>query len=220
MNINMETDVASCAQCGELFVLSRLVKQTQWLHDLNNVPEPPPGVTHTDMPDGWKITASTYNLTYVLVFALPAVLFLVYLAVTLNEKVAQQGIKTNDIVALCIFVALELFFLCACLLHVLGNIEVRSDQGKGSVFTGIGRVGLTRRFLWSQVVEIQEEPTHYQNGVPTNRIMLIGADISFGTTLLQSRQRWIVDMLRRNLFRMQQKIAASKNPQPSKRADR
>lgn len=220
MNFNMETDVASCAQCGELFVLSRLVKQTQWLQDLNSVPEPPPGVTYADAPGGWKISASLYNTTFFLIFAGAALLFLGLAVAVVSDNFFPPTAKANDTpFPLCFFGTLGLGALLACLLQAFGHIEVKDDQGKGSVFTGIGRIGLTRRFLWTRVVEVQEETPYQQNGVPMHRIFLVGADITFGSTLLQSRQRWIVDMLQRNLFRMHQKIAASKTPQPSKQAD-
>ena len=67
---------------------------------------------------------------------------------------------------LSLFIALGPFLAWELILHALGRHEIRFGMGAGSVFTGIGPLGRTRRFLLRSIkaVKVHELTIHDEDG--------------------------------------------------------
>jgi hypothetical protein len=205
INFNMETDVACCDHCGELFPLSRLVAESQQREDFVNLPDPPQGVVFSTHRDGWAIAASTRDTANAAHLLLPVLFFLGPSVCFAWQAIAQWTMNVGAFLFLAAWSTVGLATLWCCLMNVFGHVAIRNDGGKGSVFTGIGFVGLTKRFAWKDVVGIAEETPYQHQGYMAKKIVLVGVGKSFGQMIPTFRIDWVAAML--------QRIVAAENPQ-------
>lgn len=104
------------------------------------------------------------------------------------------------------FVAIGLGLIAGVLLAVGGRTEVRLGAGRGSVFTGIGPLGWSRRFDPARVSAIRT--SREGSGRRGRRVeyLVIEADrrVRTGSTLTGEQRRWLAKELRGRLLRSRQ----------------
>lgn len=85
-----------------------------------------------------------------------------------------------------------------CLMTTLGKVVVRGLNDQGSIFVGVGAIGWTRRFRWSEIQSIRESMSKWQqNGRNMPLIELNGPQpIRFGTQLTDARREFIIAALK------------------------
>ena len=81
----------------------------------------------------------------------------------------------------------------------IDGVVVEIDGNEGKVFSGIGPLGLSKRFNWPDITEVLEEGKPAQN--PRQyRIIFEGIRrIAFGSKLSYHRRRYILQALRKML---------------------
>jgi len=74
------------------------------------------------------------------------------------------------------FVAFAVFLGYRTLRALFGHTRFTVDGDAARVFTGLGRIGRTRRFRWDQIDSVREEftPGTKKGGLPTISIVLEG----------------------------------------------
>jgi hypothetical protein len=105
------------------------------------------------------------------------------------------------------FIAIGLGLLFGFLSSLLGRTEVRIQDGEASVFSGIGAVGLRKRFSTSEVRDVRIEDKRWRDSdgdsrrntrivIETNR-----KPITFGSMLTDERRKFVAAAARKELLR-------------------
>jgi len=95
----------------------------------------------------------------------------------------------------------SVFLIGYCAMTTTGKVELSQRSGSLSVFTGVGRLGWTRYYLWSDFSSAREDS---RNGFNWNRqgvvIVLEGKRrAAFGTMLSEERRYFMLSALRQKL---------------------
>ncbi len=78
-----------------------------------------------------------------------------------------------------------------------GRIEITIQGGLGTVFTGVGKLGRTQHFDWTNAVEIQDQHITGRSGEEHHEIVLHTAKkIRTGQFLTEDQAREILQALR------------------------
>jgi hypothetical protein len=194
--VNVAKDLAVCPKCEEAFSLSALLANTD-TGDFD-IHQPPPGAWFEETMTGWRIGDSTRS---------PAAIFLIpFLCVWSGLSLGgiygiqiAQG-QFNPFLALfgIPFVLGTLFFGSYAVMMVCGQVVVSCDGDEGSVFTGVGPFGWTRRFDWSSISAVEEEYVPLgRSRVPCRVIALLGqSKVQLGRMLNEARGYYLLRGLR------------------------
>ena len=95
------------------------------------------------------------------------------------------------------FVLGSVFFWGVALMTIFGKVEVFFDNLGGKIFTGIGKIGITKSFDWNDVNTVEETINSSKyNNKSTTQISLIGQKrTSFGSGLNDERRYFILGVM-------------------------
>lgn len=122
--------------------------------DINN---PPEGAYINHLPNGVQIGATTRSwfALFIIPFAtvwsggaLGGIYGMQILSGEFNLFTSLFGIP---------FLIGSLFVWSFAIMTVAGKVEVTLDSKGGSIFTGVGKIGQYKRFVWSDIDSVQEE---------------------------------------------------------------
>lgn len=208
--MNVEANIAVCERCDEAFVISELLgykppmfQNVGIAHvpDSFNINQPPSGVRYDNYGMGWRIASTTRSA--IAFFLVP--FMMVWAGGSLGGIYGSQIAKGEFDLTMSLFgipfVLGTLLFGSFALLSVIGRTVIRSDEmdhDAGSVFLGIGPLGWTSRFRWSEVIGIEESYANNSNGNHSKQITLKRdmGDIHFGSMLTERRRRYVLHALR------------------------
>jgi hypothetical protein len=93
------------------------------------------------------------------------------------------------------------------LVSLFGEVRISKTGGRGEIFTGIGRLGWTRRVAWDAFEGVRELETQSESNGHTSVTRYVALDspsghFRFGWQLPEDRRRFIVAALRENVFRV------------------
>jgi hypothetical protein len=91
----------------------------------------------------------------------------------------------------------SVIFWSLALMAIWGKVEITISQHGGTVFTGLGKIGLKKHFTWKEISKITEKSTliNYP-GKRGNSTQLTGSkSISFGSGLNESRKFYMIRSL-------------------------
>ncbi|MHC4470825.1 MAG: hypothetical protein ACYTDY_20305 [Planctomycetota bacterium] len=157
----------------------------------------PSGVWFRRDPKGFEVGASVRSPMFTKSVAFPAILLPVFIAVIVSMDLGPQALIPLLVVA--VGLLLQALFL------LLGKVTVTVSGDTGRIFTGVGRVGLSRSFPWSDILGAEEEDTFFARlarSFPLGdavgvRIVLVGRRvIHFGGQLPGARREFVVAVLR------------------------
>jgi hypothetical protein len=191
--------VAYCPRCGEAFSLSALVAGEE--ADTVDLESPPAGAWFQREMSGFVVGATTRS---------PAAFFLVpfmcfWSGFSLGGIYGSQIINGQLNPFLCLFgipfVLGTLVFGSLAVMTVCGKIVVSVDRDEGKLFMGVGSIGWTRRFAWSSVKRVEEQPLGYRySGQNGPALALVGdTRLKFGSMLRDARRYFMLQALRRML---------------------
>ena len=196
-NLNAAANLAICAACNEAFELSALLDETA-VADVD-LYDPPRGAWFQQTFDGFQLGATTRS----------AMAFFLVPFMCVWSGGALGGIYGTQIAAGKFDLMLSLFgipFLLGTLLFgsiavmsVCGKVVVTIERERGSVFTGVGPIGWTRRFDWHQVEGVQEDFADYHNSRNMTRVVaLVGPrPLKFGSMLSTQRRTFFLLAMRK-----------------------
>lgn len=194
-NINIRTDLALCADCGNIARPSMLADAD---FDADALKRPPKGAWHRETMNEHVVGATTRS---------PVAFFLVpFMCVWSGGSLG--GIYGSQIRAGEFNLFFSLFglpfligsvvFWSLALMAICGKVEVRLRDRRGVIFVGVGAIG------WKRPVDLAEVDRITQEGTRTNypghrgsSILLEGKTrLRFGTNLSEPRRLFILDALK------------------------
>ena len=87
----------------------------------------------------------------------------------------------------------------SALMSLLGHVEIKLDYDQGTVFSGIGKLGRTRTFIYKETSTIDEYIFVRHNNIPKYAIIIEGEKnkpIKFGGYMKEERRAFLIKMLR------------------------
>ena len=190
-NINIQSDIAQCIKCKNVFKISENIEDP---NDKNfSISNNPDGTWFKTEFNETIIGASTRSA--VAFFLVP--FMLVWSGGSLGGIYGSQ-IKNGEFNLLISlfgipFILGSLLFWSLALMAIWGKVEITLNNKGGKIFTGIGSIGKTKHFLWSDVSTIKEnQPNLRYPGSQGRAIVLEGKKrISFGSGLKEARLYYV-----------------------------
>lgn len=201
-NINVQTDVGRCHNCQLLFTLSEAVrglKTSAKPHDNDGFDpaQPPSGCWYRPEINQLVVGASTRSA--IAFFLIP--FMLVWSGGSLGGIYGTQIFNGEFDLMMSLFgipfILGSVIFWTFALMSVAGKVELTLDSEGGTIFTGLGRIGIKKRFSWKDVRAVRESDlsVHYP-GSKNGRLQLEGKTrISFGSGLNSSRRYYLLRTL-------------------------
>jgi hypothetical protein len=196
-DINVSTDIALCRACGRTCRFSEVADApATGAADLN---APPSGAWFEQTPDGFRVGATLRS--WIAIFYVPFTC--VWAGVSLYGIYGTQ-IRSGHFVLFQSLFGLPFligscFLISSCALYVAGRIEVTRLGDRLSVFTGVGWLGWTRNYTWTDFTSARED-TRLNKWGWTNRgriIVLEGKSrVAFGSGLTENRSYFVLSVLR------------------------
>jgi hypothetical protein len=226
-DVNVTNDVAFCRACNSAHKLSHLLASAELEQDID-VSRPPPGAwrqstglgatigaTHRAL--GSAIGALAISLFWngiVSVFVLCAISGTLYnLHIPVPEwfpapKMNGTNMSVGMVIFLWIFltpfIVIGLAMIGAFLSCTGGRTEVRMHHSEGTVFTGIGMLGIRRRFNTQAVKEVRIDDKQWRDsdgGRQSKTHIVIetleGKLIKFGGMLREDRRKYVAAAVRK-----------------------
>jgi hypothetical protein len=199
-DINVATDIALCRRCGKTFSFSELVGgSTRAVSDLM---APPNGAWFEQLADGFRAGATTRSWMALFVVPFTCLWSGMSLSGIYGKQITSgQFDPTSSLFGLP-FLLGSVVLVGYCAMTVAGKVEV-SQRGEGlAVFTGIGWLGWTSNYMWSDFSSVRED--RGRSGFNWNRqgvtIVLEGRRrAAFGTMLNEERRYFVLSALRQKL---------------------
>lgn len=207
-NINIMTDVGQCQNCGHIFKISENLSSdiADDGFDINNPPQ------------GAWISRELNQVVIGVTTRSPIAFFLVPFMVvwsggSIGGIYGSQLIKGEFDLFMSLFgipfLIGSIIFWSLAFMAIWGKVELTFDKLGGKVFTGVGNVGLTKKFTWDEISTVKENQSNFRYpGSQGGVILLEGRKrISFGMGVNESRRYYLY----RTLKDIISKVKANKN---------
>lgn len=204
-NINISADIAQCAECGLVFKISE---------NIGSNPKPKeeeidPNFDISNPPSGAWIKQEQGELIIGVSTRSPLAFFLVPFMLVWSGG-SLGGIYGTQIMEGRFDLFMSLFgipfllgsviFWAVALMAIWGKVEITLDHADGKIFTGIGKLGLTKHFSLNDISSVKESQTIGNKGSISYNIALEGKDrISFGTGLNDSKRYYLLNAMKKIL---------------------
>lgn len=202
-NINIAANIAQCEACDLVFKISDTVAPTKsslsssqdidLSFDINN---PPKGVWIRNKSGQLIIHSTTRSA--IAFFLVP--FMLVWSGGSLGGIYGPQILSGEFNLFLSLFgipfLLGSVLFWGIALMSIWGKVVITLDNNDGRIFTGIGKIGYTKRFALDKIKTVREEETRGNKGATQRTILLEGQErVSFGSNLSDSRRYYVLKTL-------------------------
>ncbi|MBI1248983.1 hypothetical protein GC197_14215 [bacterium] len=215
--MNVEKDVVICHDCDEAFSISELLgidsskvtRNAGWASDADSsldIDNPPSGVRYDNNGMGWRIASTTRNIGAFFLVPFLVVWSGFSLGGIYGTQIAEGKFELMQSLFGIPFVLGTLVLGTIAMLCVCGRTVIRRDEmdhDAGSIFLGVGPIGWTRRFRWSEITDIDESFSSRGERQHSKQITLYrdDGDIHFGAMLSDKRRRYVLRALRQLVSR-------------------
>lgn len=191
-NINIQSNIAQCNSCDHIFKISENIEE--YLDDGFNINKSPNGA--------WKY--NEFNKTIIGATTRSPIAFFLVPFMLIWSGGSLGGIYLTQIQngEFDLFQSLfgipfligSIIFWSLAFMAIGGKVELTLDNRGGKIFTGIGKIGMTKNFLWNDVSRIKEKHTNFRYpGSQGSNIILEGKKrISFGSGLKEDRLYYLL----------------------------
>ena len=195
-NINIQTDMGKCQNCNHLFRVSENFDSSpKFAFDIN---QPPKGAWYKNDMQEIKLGATLRSP--IAFFLVPFMLIWSggSLGGIYGTQIANQEFSLLQSLFGIPFIIGTLIFGFFTLLVLFGKVELTIDRQGGKVFTGIGKLGKSKSFIWNEVSRIRENHIQNASNKQQGQIFIDAAQpIRFGLGLSPERQHYIFHALKR-----------------------
>lgn len=195
--INVRTDLALCAACGELSRVSEISEDDDFSPDSENL-APPSGAWQRRGIDHQVYGATTRHASAFMLVPFTLVWGGGSLGGIFGTAIAKGSLSPMLFLFALPFLVGTLALSTFAALAVAGKVEFRLRGRQGEVFTGVGPIGWRRRFDLAEIERIGEEPARSSH--PGSRgwcIVLSGRErLRFGLGLREDRRHFLLHALR------------------------
>jgi len=198
-DVDARDDTVSCRTCGELF------RPSEQVHGLKtgriDLSKPPKGAWFIQDAHGFEAGASTRHfgafvmVPFMLVFSAA---FVAVAALTHGDNTAMLWVGR---VAAIPFILVTLYGDVVALLMACGKVVVRVRDNEGTVFTGVGKLGWTRRFRWDQTRTIEERLELYDGEVTSDILIHVDRTLRVGLIGFNDERHFFLLAALRKMFR-------------------
>ncbi|MFK5983593.1 MAG: hypothetical protein QM499_11810 [Flavobacteriaceae bacterium] len=195
-NINIQTDIAQCKKCQNIFKISENIEN--YVDDGFNV---------NDTPNGTWIKTDFNNTIIGATTRSPIAFFLVpFMLVWSGGSIG--GIYGSQLASgeFDLFQSLfgipfligSIIFWSLTLMAIWGKVELTLDNQGGKIFTGIGNIGLNKTFLWSDISNLKEKQVNFRYPGSQGSSLVFGGKkrISFGSGLKEARRYYLIKAIK------------------------
>lgn len=195
-NINITTDVGQCQNCGHLFKISENISNE--IDDGFDINQAPQGTWILKGPNQIIIGASTRSA--IAFFLVP--FMLVWSGASLGGIYGSQIISGEFNLLLSLFgipfILGSILFWGITMMAIFGKVEITLGQYGGKIFTGIGKIGITKKFTWEEISTVKENKTNLRDlQNKGGEILLEGKKrITLGKGLNDSRRYYLFRSLK------------------------
>ncbi len=196
--MNVETDVAVCTECGAVIELSSIAS-TQKISSSFDINDPPRGAWFDDDFQSWKIGATTRSQKAFILVPYAMVYSVVSLSALYGSQIINWEFSLFRSLFGIIFIIGSLSSGIKAIMAGYGRVDVIVDGRDGKIFYGAGPIGRTRKFDWYEVTSIEEVVLSDKNSRDENKevISLEGKSrLRFGSELSQERRYYLLQGLR------------------------
>lgn len=164
--------------------------------------ELPPGVTVEPTSTGFVLKSSTRSVPAFVLSAVGLGSIFVYLHSKFGFDFSALFAAPWPLLAVGVL-GVVIYLVIFCGMALWGEVTVKAEGEQGSVFAGIGTLGLGREFLWADITGIAIRRTHLMNISYRLRPTILKLDgpgrISFGGLLGQKQQAYILGVIQQRL---------------------
>lgn len=195
-NININTDLAQCQSCNQIFKVSEnLEDEIPESFDINN---PPNGTWIRNEMNQIVLGATTkspiafFLIPFMIVWSGGSIGMIYGLQIINGEFNLFSSLFGIP------FLLGSILFWSLTFMTIGGKVELKLNKEGGNIFTGFGTIGLNKKFIWDDVSTIKESISlvNYP-GNQGSTIILEGANrIKFGSGLSENRRYFIYAALK------------------------
>lgn len=206
-NLNIASDIAQCPACDLVFKISEHVGGGKSASEKES--EVDPNFNISDPPKGAWINQDQGELVLGVSTRSPIAFFLVPFMLVWSGG-SLGGIYGSQIAAgeFDLFMSLfgipfllgSVIFWAVALMAIWGKVEITLDHSDGKVFTGLGKIGMTKHFSLNEITAVKENEVRGSKGSISYNIALEGKDrITFGTGLNDSKRYYLFNAMKKIL---------------------
>lgn len=195
-NINIMTDVGQCQNCELIFKISENLSND--IDDGFDITMPPKGtwirreLNHVVIGATTRSPISFFLVPFMVVWSggsIGGIYGSQILNGDFNPFMSLFGIP---------FLMGSIIFWSLAFMAIWGKVELTLDKLGGKIFTGVGSIGLTKRFTWDEITTVKENQSKFRYpGSHGEEIQLEGNKrISFGNGVNASRRYYLYRALK------------------------
>ncbi len=200
-DFNVATDIALCRQCEETFSFAELSQDCEAV-DVD-VSRPPRGAWHRSQGNEFEVGA--VSRSGIAFFLVPFTLFWSGLSLggIYGSQLAKGQFNLEQSLFGLPFLAGTLILVPITLMAIFGKVVVRSSGDSGGVFIGVGSIGWTRKFRWSEIRRARMSLTKWKQNHRALPVIELEAPkpVRFGSQLSEARREFMLAVLRRRVGR-------------------
>lgn len=196
LNINIQTDVAQCQKCNLVFKISENI--TDYSSDGFDPNIPLKGAWCRKEIDQIVIGATTRSP--IAFFLVP--FMIVWSGGSIGVIYGMQLVKGEFNLMMSLFgipfLIGSIIFWSLALMAIWGKVELTLDKQGGKAFTGLGNIGVTKKFTWDEVSTIREKQSNFNYASSQGGSILLEGKrrISFGFGVKESRRYYLFRALK------------------------
>jgi len=198
-DLNISTDIGKCSSCETVFNISESI-QTNVENDFD-VEASPNGAEFIKLENGFQIIASTRSKAAWFIVPFTLVWAGFSLSAIYGSQLANQSFNLQTSLFGIPFLIGSTILISISLLMLAGKVVVGANGYNGWIFTGVGKIGWTRKFNWQDFHKVEEGLTSFRiNHSHKPVIFLQGKTrIGFGMWLNDERRYFIMNCIRKML---------------------
>lgn len=149
---NIQTDIAECQQCSRLIKISENYQEEFSDFDVS---KPPKGCWSKTHRGKATIGASLFSPSafFLVLFAILWNGFIIFF--TLNADFSNNNDKFSPYF-LIPFYLVGIFVFGRAIYQIFGKTEITIDGNGGTIFKGLGTIGLKKHFKWSEIKRVKK----------------------------------------------------------------
>jgi hypothetical protein len=190
-DMNVATDVAACRQCDGVFKVSELMNQEAAVHEPLRKPS---GAWLEERDDGFRAGASTRSALALMLVPFMMVWSGVSLGGLYGSQIASGHFSLGQSLFGLPFLFGTIGLGTVAVMSIAGKCELTVRGDDAFLFVGVGPIGWSRRFRWSEIHAVNETPAGRKQ---TPSLALEGSQrVQFGSGLNDVRRYWLLQTLR------------------------
>jgi len=195
-NANIQTDIAKCVNCDYIFKISEFLSIVDSKFDEKSIPE---GVWHKKNANQTILGATTKHISRFFIVPFMLVWSSGVIGGIYGSQFANGEFDPEMSLFGIPFILGALLFWSIALMTICGKVELTYDRVGGKIFTGVGKIGLTKKFIWKDISKISEGISNLRySGSQGSVIVFEGRKrISFASGVNDERKYYLIQTLKK-----------------------